>query len=277
MTRQHGFQWPLAFLQVVSWLNSLLQLGYTHSVILPFLDHTEFWMAPYAFTAVLSCVLLVSCKATITDPTDPKLLAITQPHQLVYNSQVSFFCGICRSTFSILTKHCSCCGRCVWQFYSHSRLINNCVGWNNYNYYRLLLGLLTSSQMILAYFSCKLLVSCFSDEVSTRLKCIEIYGNDFLNVLVAFHSVILASACSIGVISLVSSVCVCKDTRRRMTNSQRSFVELSETTLRTVRTVRTVQVPERYPDDIGTQTDSSPTFLDVTGESEITFRVKAEM
>lgn len=266
MTRYHGCQRPFNFFQVLSWLCSALQLGYVYSVATPYLYATEFWLAPVAFAGLFGCILVVALRVTLANPTDPKLVALSKPQPLNYGMQGTSICEVCKKPLSSLTKHCPTCGRCVWQYYSHSKLVNNCIGWNNYSSYRALLGLIAVSQLTLAYFSCKLLVQSYIKEQETRETSLAIYGDDLTGTMRIFHTV---SLCTTSTISVVSSVCfsrVCRDTCKRLRNSPKSFVELADNASHTDNRSEARSVHRREPEE------SSPSRLDVSGTSEVTFR-----
>jgi hypothetical protein len=239
----------------------LLQAGYVYSVFISFFTDTQLWLVPYVYASVLCCVVVICFKATITSPSDPKLA--TAPQQLVYPE--SFYCETCKATLSLLSKHCPYCSRCVWLHYSHSRLINNCVGWNNYKSYRIFLGLLALNQAFLCSFSCQLLIQSFTQQDQTRLTCLAVYNDDLVYGLRFVHALVVLSASVIGCLSAVAFVVICKDSFER-SRSSKAFVELSDASLRP--TMRN----EPKPEELHMQTESSPTFLDVSGDSEITFR-----
>ena len=84
-------------------------------------------------------------------------------------------CNTCKILKPARSKHCSICKRCISKLDHHCIFINNCVGYNNQNYFLLLLwttGVLTSYATYLGF-------SILSDEVRKEIPSWTIRGKGF--------------------------------------------------------------------------------------------------
>lgn len=87
-------------------------------------------------------VFYLGFKTTITDPTDVTV-RIERYHRLTKqsfdDSQYEFYCNHCDTNVRALSKHCGRCQRCTAHFDHHCIWLNNCIGYNNYKPFFLLL------------------------------------------------------------------------------------------------------------------------------------------
>ncbi|KAK0120209.1 palmitoyltransferase swf1 [Cadophora gregata] len=84
-------------------------------------------------------------------------------------------CNTCKLLKPARSKHCSICKRCISKLDHHCIFINNCVGYNNQNYFLLLLwttGALTSYATYIGF-------SILSDEVRKEIPSWTIRGKGF--------------------------------------------------------------------------------------------------
>lgn len=159
--RSNGFQRPLHYLQVISWVVTVLDIVVFYGVLTPVYrdDFIAVWPIVYGVMQTLVCGL--AFRATQIDPTDRVVLEHRKAqsdgyHLLRENFDTSRYnaqCALCNTNVDLSSKHCGQCNRCVDSFDHHCKWLNNCVGGANY---RLFIALIWS------LFFCKLvlLASC---------------------------------------------------------------------------------------------------------------------
>lgn len=60
----------------------------------------------------------------------------------VTEEDYNYVCSICSISVVKATKHCGYCQKCVYKFDHHCKILNNCIGGLNYNYFICLIGVL---------------------------------------------------------------------------------------------------------------------------------------
>ena len=95
------------------------------------------------------CYLLIigfALHATLTDPTDPTVFLerLSRLTNEPFNpDDYEYHCSICETHVLEGTKHCGRCKRCVKLFDHHCHWLNNCVGYNNYRSFFVLICLVS--------------------------------------------------------------------------------------------------------------------------------------
>ncbi|KAH7346284.1 DHHC palmitoyltransferase-domain-containing protein [Rhexocercosporidium sp. MPI-PUGE-AT-0058] len=84
-------------------------------------------------------------------------------------------CNTCKILKPARSKHCSICKRCISKLDHHCIFINNCVGYNNQNYFLLLLW----TTAILTSYATYIGFSILSDEVRKEIPSWTIRGEGF--------------------------------------------------------------------------------------------------
>ncbi|KAL0242578.1 hypothetical protein GEMRC1_005141 [Eukaryota sp. GEM-RC1] len=131
--RQHGLQFPLDTVQIISWLLfAFFSVGF-YFLLLPFLPHLvyDFVVIPYSVFLLFGIALKILC--SYIDPKDPnveydkisKASKSLPPGFRVIDEHR--YCCICKTFVTDKAKHCKLCNKCVEHFDHHCKYINNCV------------------------------------------------------------------------------------------------------------------------------------------------------
>lgn len=87
-------------------------------------------------------VFVLGLITTMTDPSD-MTVRIERYHRMTYqkfdDSTFEFYCNHCDTNVKQYSKHCGRCQRCTEQFDHHCVWLNNCIGYNNYKPFFVLL------------------------------------------------------------------------------------------------------------------------------------------
>lgn len=153
--RLNGFECPLSFLQVLSWVITLFILVSfvltTSALLIEKSDHDSTFVAvciafstlyAIAFTSMVVTTVIV----TASDPSDPtvNLNRLHRETIAAYQArkadefvqfdemQFKFYCAVCETHVLPDTKHCQYCNRCTYEFDHHCLWVNNDIGLQNY-------------------------------------------------------------------------------------------------------------------------------------------------
>lgn len=134
--RKNGFERPLDYLQICTWLLYPLILTHYFSFLYFLLWNN---LASKVVLTVLFCVfavlsfISVVCTCSI-DPADDALCRISQlPQQNSDENQI--YCYLCEIHVHQSSKHCRYCDKCVTRFDHHCKWLNTCIGEKNYGYF----------------------------------------------------------------------------------------------------------------------------------------------
>ena len=146
--RRNGFECPLGFWQLTSWVFAVYILGsFILTAICLFQREQSDQEAGLITLTVLytisyTAMAISTVLVTKSDPSDPSIYLDryiidsnqTKNEQLtsVIAQNSFFYCNICRGHVIMNTKHCSACNRCTYEFDHHCCWINNDIGLNNY-------------------------------------------------------------------------------------------------------------------------------------------------
>ncbi|OMJ87107.1 hypothetical protein SteCoe_11257 [Stentor coeruleus] len=129
-----GFNTPLSFQQILSWILILYWTGIYFSLLVSIKYCLAIVLMTAIYTFLFGFLLYFGIKITKSDPTDPYItqfklsLRTTTPFSGDYNN----FCALCHSPVHDESKHCMICYRCVDNFDHHCTWVNNCIGKLNY-------------------------------------------------------------------------------------------------------------------------------------------------
>ena len=161
--RSRGFEWPPNIYQGMIFAEICLT---TILCSLTQLLSSKSSMIEYAALFYTSWVILVIywIKASISDPTDPVVLANRAAilHGFAFeSSRYDSMCTICSTSVGNDSKHCGSCNRCVEKFDHHCIWLNNCVGQSNYHLFIKLVIFLFIHEMIILVWSVMLIYEYF--------------------------------------------------------------------------------------------------------------------
>jgi palmitoyltransferase ZDHHC1/11 len=180
--RSNGFECPPNIYQVGIGLNMIITSLLCSLTQLISSDSGTNILYGFLFYGSLFLVVLYWAKASISDPTDPVVIANREAilKNLAFDSsRYDSMCTICSTSVGNTSKHCGACNRCVEKFDHHCIWLNNCIGRKNYNLFIKLIVLVTFHEIIILSFSVKIIVNYFAgDEIHTlgaNLLGIQIY------------------------------------------------------------------------------------------------------
>lgn len=139
--RSNGFDFPLDWLQVVSWVMFPFFTGTFYVAIVPALwqHKVEAVMLTLVYTLMAMATFGYGWLATYVNPTDISLRIM----DIVKEDDIKLFdvriferhCKVCDSYVMNSSKHCGHCNRCASGFDHHCKILNNCIGEANYGYF----------------------------------------------------------------------------------------------------------------------------------------------
>eukprot|EP00347_Sterkiella_histriomuscorum_P007383 403349149 len=211
--RKTGAQCPWGFAQIFALI--ILGLNFLATIILdlPSLacaleDFGLFLFAVQVVLQISSIVVAVICASK--DPTDPIIYeqrALKITGQDFNDENFEYFCDKCDAHVNDNTKHCNRCNRCTKEFDHHCIWLNNCVGYNNYRDFCILIGIMMTHAIlafiIKIYLCAKVYGSGASDfEVQTNL----IYYYQKYFGITPHQNSLMAFGVSIGVLNFIISL-----------------------------------------------------------------------
>ncbi|CDW71331.1 uncharacterized protein containing dhhc-type zn finger [Stylonychia lemnae] len=151
--RRNGTECPWAIPQIFGLLIITLNLIQNIVIDLPCLDYQLGFGGIILFSVLLFLNLMIFVFAVICarkDPTDP---IIYEQRKIKFqglafdDANYEYFCERCDAHVMELTKHCNRCNRCTKHFDHHCIWLNNCVGYNNYRDFCLLIGFMLANSV----------------------------------------------------------------------------------------------------------------------------------
>lgn len=166
--RSHGFQFPPNLYQIALAFNIMIT-----SILSPLTFYFRQNLGSIitytlAFFTSLIILIIYWFKASVSDPTDPVVLANREAFK--FNSafdsaRYDSMCTICNTSVGNLSKHCGACNRCVERFDHHCIWLNNCVGRTNYHLFSKLIITLFVHEIIILVVSIKRIFDYFEGEL----------------------------------------------------------------------------------------------------------------
>ncbi|OMJ79825.1 hypothetical protein SteCoe_20076 [Stentor coeruleus] len=145
--RKNGIQCPWSIYQILSWFSYIFSILVFYLQISPCYTFYTRISINLAITLSLCLVIWYLIILTISDPSDPLVIAYLTTNDSSYKKSLSEsttrHCNYCNSPVSgISTKHCLRCNRCTIKFDHHCKFVNNCVGKVNYTlFFKLIISI----------------------------------------------------------------------------------------------------------------------------------------
>ena len=117
--RQHGFQRPFHWLQLLAAASTIATTGFFAVAALSLLPIPGLYYMSGGYFVVLGLTAGVWGNLTASDPTDT-------------TSEGTKWCAHCNAFVNQRSRHCGRCQRCVVDLDHHCKWLNNCIGQTNY-------------------------------------------------------------------------------------------------------------------------------------------------
>ena len=176
--RQHGFQRPFHWLQLLAAASTIATTGFFAVAALSLLPIPGLYYMSGGYFVVLGLTAGVWGNLIASDPTDT-------------TSEGTKWCTHCNAFVNQRSRHCGRCQRCVVDLDHHCKWLNNCIGQTNYRRFVYLCLLFFSQASIEVSVSCIVGARLASDHEETEdlaKSRLGVSSNDFvvLKVLVGF-------------------------------------------------------------------------------------------
>ncbi|CAG9329460.1 unnamed protein product [Blepharisma stoltei] len=181
MAKRNGFQRPFHLFQIISWTLIIFHTVIGVLCIALFLKRDLLIIFLILFYISHICVIIQGYIATDSDPT-----ILIKPETVSLDTNINYFCTICKVYVTESAKHCGQCNRCVDRFDHHCKWLNNCIGKPNYWKFIPLIWTLEVSTFILLCFEIYVVNKGFAkeltDDYSTQILVLTILLIDiFIN------------------------------------------------------------------------------------------------
>ena len=129
-----GFELPLSYQQILSWVLLTLWTFSYYAFIIPVKPIGTAVGMSFVLFACVVVVIVYGIIVIRSDPTDDFVRVYREcvKEDRSFPVSINTFCSLCSSAVQEGSKHCMVCYRCVDQFDHHCTWVNNCIGKANY-------------------------------------------------------------------------------------------------------------------------------------------------
>ena len=136
--RKNGWSWPINLQAWITWVLTGIEVVIIGVIYVPFMGE-KYHVAVYStllsiFAITIVVMTYLTLKCMIADPTEPMMYK--GPNNAL---DYEYECDDWNCYVLEKTKHCKECNRWVRGFDHHCIWLNNCIGYNNYMYFYLLM------------------------------------------------------------------------------------------------------------------------------------------